>query len=94
MSVSRPVIAVARASLASGTTVSVFSERLGAVADNLAGVAHRHGFSIPRWMTIFIKDLDNLCDCTAPAPLRFKAAFELYKESFFAAYPSPVTPRL
>jgi hypothetical protein len=71
---------------------SVLTERLGAVVDDFAGVAHRHGFSIPRRITISIDDPDSLRDLTAPIPLHYMTTMGVNERPFFAAHPCPVTP--
>jgi hypothetical protein len=62
------------------------TERLGAVVDDLAAISHRHGFSIPRRVTISINDPDNLRDRTAPALLRHMTAKGGDKQPFFATH--------
>jgi hypothetical protein len=64
----------------------VLTERLGAVVDDLAGVAHRHGFRIPRRITIFINDPNNLCDRAFPTPLPHEAIGGINEQPFLSAH--------
>jgi len=70
----------------------VLTEWLGAVVDDFASVTHRHGFSIPRRITISIDDPHNLRDLTAPIPLLHMTTKGVDKQSFFAAHIWPVKP--
>ncbi len=60
--------------------------------DDFAGVAHCHGFSIPRRITLFIDDPDNVRDLTAPIPLHCMTTQGVYEQAFCAAHLCPVAP--